>query len=72
MKLSEEQRTGILTMLNWVEGFEEIYIGRDRVRERVVIKDGLLKVLLVDEYDKVDREWLNDLRKAYLKNLKVG
>ena len=72
MKLSEEQRRGILTMLSWVEGFEEIYLGRDRVRERVVIKDGLLKVLLLDEYDKVDRELLNDLRKEYLKNLKVG
>ena len=72
MKLSEEQRKGILTMLSWVEGFEEIYLGRDRVREREVIKDQLLKVLLLDEYDKVDREWLNDLRKAYLKNLKVG
>jgi predicted nucleotidyltransferase len=72
MKLSEEQRKGILTMLSWVEGFEEIYLRKDRVRERVVIKDQLLKVLLLDEYDKVDRELLNDLRKAYLKNLKVG
>ena len=70
MKLSSEQREGILKMMNWVEGFEEIYLGRDRVRERVVIKDGLLKVLLLDEYDKVDREWLNDLRTAYLKSEK--
>ena len=70
MKLSSEQREGLLKMLNWVEGFEEIYLGRDRVRERVVIKDGLLKVLLLDEYDKVDREWLNDLRTAYLKSEK--
>jgi hypothetical protein len=71
MKLSEEQRKGILTMLNWVE---EIYLlqRKDRVRERVVIKDGLLKVLLLDEYDGVDRELLNDLRKVYLKNIKVG
>lgn len=72
MKLSEEQRKGILTMLNWVEGFEEIYLRKDRVRDRLVIKDQLLKVLLLDEYDKVDRELLNDLRTAYLKNLKVG
>ena len=72
MKLSEEQRKGILTMLNWVDGFEEIYLRKDRVRDRLVIKDGLLKVLLLDEYDKVDRELLNDLRTAYLKNLKVG
>jgi hypothetical protein len=71
MKLSEEQRKGILTMLNWVE---EIYLlqRKDRVRERVVIKDGLLKVLLLDEYDGKDRELLNDLRKVYLKNIKVG
>jgi predicted nucleotidyltransferase len=72
MKLSEEQRKGILTMLAWVDGFEEIYLRKDRVRDRLVIKDGLLKVLLLDEYDKVDRELLNDLRKEYLKNLKVG
>ena len=72
MKLSEEQRKGILTMLHWVDGFEEIYLRKDRVRDRLVIKDQLLKVLLLDEYDKRDRELLNDLRKAYLKNLKVG
>ena len=72
MKLSEEQRKGILTMLNWVEGFEEIYLGRDRVREREVIKDQLLKVLLLDEYDGEDRELLNDLRTAYIVNIKVG
>lgn len=72
MKLSKEQRDGILKMLSWVEGFEEIYLGRDRVREREVIKDQLLKVLLLDEYDGVDRELLNDLRTAYLKNIKVG
>ena len=72
MKLSEEQRKGILTMLAWVDGFEEIYLRKDRVRDRLVIKDQLLKVLLLDEYDKVDRELLNDLRTAYLKNLKVG
>ena len=72
MKLSEEQRKGILTMLAWVDGFEEIYLRKDRVRDRLVIKDQLLKVLLLDEYDKVDRELLNDLRKEYLKNLKVG
>jgi len=56
-------------MLAWVEGFEEIYLRRDRVREKEVIKDQLLKVLLLDEYDKVDRELLNDLRTAYLKNM---
>ena len=72
MKLSAEQRKGILTMLSWVEGFEEIYLGRDRVREREVIKDQLLKVLLLDEYDGKDRELLNDLRTAYIVNIKVG
>ena len=72
MKLSEEQRKGILKMLDWVEGFEEIYLGRDRVREREVIKDQLLKVLLLNEYDRVDRELLNDLRTAYIVNIKVG
>ena len=59
-------------MLSWVEGFEEIYLGRDRVREREVIKDQLLKVLLLDEYDGKDRELLNDLRTAYIVNIKVG
>ena len=66
MKLSEEQRKGILTMLDWVE---EIYLRGDIVRERGAIKDQLLKVLMLDEYDKVDRELLNDLRTEYLKNI---
>lgn len=72
MKLSKEQRDGILKMLGWVEGFEEIYLRGDRVKPKEVIKDQLLKILLLDEYDKVDKEMLNDLRKAYLINLKVG
>ena len=59
-------------MMNWVDGFDEIYLRKDRVRDRLVIKDQLLKILLLDEYDGKDRELLNDLRTAYLKNLKVG
>ena len=72
MKLSAEQRRGILTMLGWIEGFEEIYLGRDRVRPKEFIKDQLLKILLLDEYDRRDRDLLNDLRTAYIVNIKVG
>ena len=53
-------------MLDWVE---EIYLRGDIVRERGAIKDQLLKVLMLDEYDTVDRELLNDLRTEYLKNI---
>ena len=69
MKLSKEQREGIHKMLSWVEGFDEIYLRRDKVREREVIKDQLLKFLMLGEYDRVDRELLNDLRIVYLKNI---
>ena len=72
MKLSKEQREGVLKMLGWIEGFEEIYLGRDRVSPKDFIKDQLLKILLLDEYDRRDRELLNDLRTAYIVNLKVG
>jgi len=72
MKLSKEQREGVLKMLSWIEGLEEIYLGLDRVRPKDFIKDQLLKILLLDEYDRRDRELLNDLRTAYIVNLKVG
>jgi hypothetical protein len=71
MILTKEQREGIHKMLNWVNsGDEDIQLSGDRIRDRGFIKDQLLKVLLLDEYDKVDRELLNSLRRIYLKEVK--
>ena len=66
MKLSSEQRLGIHKMLSWVEGMDEVYLRKDKVRDKEFLKDQLLKILLLDEYDKRDKELLNELRKAYL------
>lgn len=70
MKLSSEQRLGIHKMLSWVEEHDDIYLRVDKVREKEFLKDQLLKILLLDEYDKRDRELLNELRTAYLKSEK--
>ena len=77
MKLSKEQREGILTMLNWVNSSDEDIqlsglhqLSGDRIRDRGFVKDQLLKVLLLDEYDKKDKELLNVLRGVYLKEVK--
>ena len=67
MKLSKEQRDGIFKMLGWLDTYEgAIRLSSDRVREKEIVKDQLLKVLLLDEYDKKDKELLNSLRKIYL------
>jgi hypothetical protein len=68
MILSAEQREGVHKMLSWVETHEgALYeIKGDRVRDKEYIKDQLLKVLLLDEYDKRDKELLNAIRKVYL------
>jgi hypothetical protein len=73
MKLSKEQREGIHKMLNWVNSSDEdIQLRGDRIRDRRFIKEQLLKVLLLDEYDKVDRELLNSLRRIYLDSYSVS
>jgi hypothetical protein len=67
MILSKEQREGIFKMLGWLDTYEgEIRLSSDRVREKEIVKDQLLKVLLLDEYDGKDKELLNSLRKIYL------
>jgi hypothetical protein len=67
MKLSSEQREGILKMMNWVE---EIYLRNDKLMYGEFLKDQLLKILLLDEYDGRDKELLNELRTMYLKGEK--
>ena len=72
MILSTEQREGIHTMMSWLRTYEgEIRLSGDRVREKEFIMDQLLKVLLLDEYDKRDKELLNALRMVYLRENKV-
>ena len=67
MKLSSEQREGILKMMNWVE---EIYLRNDKLMYGESLKVQLLKILLLDEYDGRDKELLNELRTMYLKSEK--
>jgi hypothetical protein len=72
MILSTEQREGIHKMMSWLRTYEEeIRLSGDRVREKEFIMDQLLKVLLLDEYDKRDKELLNALRVVYLRENKV-
>jgi hypothetical protein len=67
MILTKEQREGIHKMLSWVNsGDEDIQLSSDRVRDREFLKDQLLKILLLDEYDGKDKVLLNQLRKIYL------
>ena len=67
MILSAEQREGIHKMMSWLRTYEEdIQLSSDRVRDMEFLMDQLLKILLLDEYDKKDRELLNGLRKIYL------
>jgi hypothetical protein len=59
-------------MMSWLRTYEgEIRLSGDRVREKEFIMDQLLKVLLLDEYDKRDKELLNALRMVYLRENKV-
>ena len=67
MILSAEQREGIHKMMSWINsGDEDIQLSSDRVRDREFLKDQLLKVLLLDEYDGKDKVLLNQLRRVYL------
>jgi len=67
MVLSNEQREGVHKMLSWINsGDEDIQLSSDRVRDRGFIKDQLLKILLLDEYDGKDKVLLNQLRRVYL------
>jgi hypothetical protein len=67
MILSAEQREGVHKMLSWINsGDEDIQLSSDRVRDREFLKDQLLKILLLDEYDGKDKVLLNQLRKIYL------
>jgi hypothetical protein len=73
MVLSNEQREGVHKMLSWVSsGDEDIQLSSDRVRDRGFIKDQLLKILLLDEYDGKDKVLLNQLRRVYLDSNSVN
>ena len=73
MVLSKEQRVGIHTMMNWLNsGDEDIQLSSDRVRDRKFLKDQLLKILLLDEYDGKDKVLLNQLRRVYLDSNSVN
>lgn len=64
MKLTEGKRKGIETLLAWVEPLTDYRIGSREVGGDIII-DQLKKVLLIDGYDKVDKELLNNLRGLY-------
>jgi hypothetical protein len=73
MILSAEQREGIHKMMSWINsGDEDIQLSSDRVRDRKFLKDQLLKILLLDEYDGKDKVLLNQLRRVYLDSNSVN
>lgn len=66
MALTEDKKKGIQTLLDWVESDEMYRIG-SREMEGYMIIDQLKKILLIEGYDKIDRELLNNLRGLYTK-----
>jgi hypothetical protein len=59
--------------MNWLNsGDEDIQLSSDRVRDREFLKDQLLKILLLDEYDGKDKVLLNQLRRVYLDSNSVN
>lgn len=64
MKLTEDKRKGIEILLAWVEPLKDYRIGSREVGGDIII-DQLKKVLLLEEYDKRDKELLNSLRVLY-------
>ena len=70
MKLTEDKRKGIETLLEWIEPLKDYRIGSREVGGDIII-DQLKKVLLIDGYDKVDKELLNNLRVLYGKRIEA-
>lgn len=66
MPLTEDKKKGTQTLLDWVKKDEMYRIG-SREMEGYVIIAQLKKILLIEGYDKIDRELLNDLRGLYTK-----
>ena len=70
MKLTEDKRKGIEILLAWVEPLKDYRIGSREVGGDIII-DQLQKVLLLEEYDKRDKELLNGLRGLYGKRIEA-
>ena len=66
-KLTDEKKRGIQTLLAWVKGDNLYRIGK-RTMEGTTIIDQLKKVLLLEQYDRTDKELLNELRGIYVNN----
>ena len=67
MKLTEDKKKGIETLLAWVKEDNLYKIGK-RTMEGTTIIDQLKKVLLLEQYDNTDKELLNELRGIYVNN----
>lgn len=70
MKLTEDKRKGIEILLAWVDPKGDYRIGSREVGGDIII-DQLKKVLLLEEYDKRDKELLNSLRGLYGKRIEA-
>lgn len=70
MKLTEDKRKGIEILFAWVEPLKDYRIGSREVGGDIII-DQLQKVLLLEEYDKRDKELLNGLRGLYGKRIEA-
>jgi hypothetical protein len=74
MKIDNTQRLFIHTLLHWLDSISEntILVNRSGVarnRDIEFIKEQLHKVLILNEYDRIDRELLNSLRETYLDSI---
>jgi hypothetical protein len=66
-KLTDEKKKGIQTLLGWVKK-DNLYKIGNRTKEGTTIIDQLKKIILLEQYDSMDKELLNGLRDIYVNN----
>jgi len=66
-KLTDEKKKGIQTLLRWVKK-DNLYKIGNRTKEGTTIIDQLKKIILLEQYDSMDKELLNELRGIYVNN----
>jgi len=66
-KLTDEKKKGIQTLLGWVKK-DNLYKIGNRTKEGTTIIDQLKKIILLEQYDSMDKELLNELRGIYVNN----
>jgi hypothetical protein len=65
--LTDEKKKGIETLLGWVKK-DNLYKIGNRTKEGTTILGQLNKIILLEQYDSIDKELLNGLRDIYVNN----